>query len=204
MKLLIFSLFIIFSFTSCQDSSKDKVSLMNGYKDGVNPNSLAYKSANSQKNRENKIELSKIDSKTKIEIAKIKSGNQLLIAKVNATAKKDVAITDSSTKIQTSKIDALTKKDDIETNLYIAIAFIIAILLALFLLYFNNKKSRELKAKLHKEDLEHEQRLKEQEYNEKRLHKMLDLVGEGKLSTEMEQEIIISLTKPDHNLIESK
>lgn len=168
---------------------------------GVNPNSTSYVSVNNQKNRENKIEISKIDSQTKIEIAKIKSTNDLKIAKVNADAKKDVAKTDSTTQIQTSQIDAITKKDDIQNSFYITIAIVVIIALAMLLLFLNNKKNRELKKKIHEDKLRHEQALKEQEYNEKRLYKMLDLVEKGKLSQEMEQEVIHSLTKPQNNLI---
>jgi len=204
MKSIFISLLILLFLIGCQDSSsKNKVSLM-GAKDGVNPNSLAYRSANSQLERKNKLEISKIDSTTKIKIAKIQSENQLNIAKINVAAKKDIAITDSSTKIQTSQIDALTKKDDIKNSLYITIAIIVVIMLALFLLYFNNKKNRELKNKMHKENLAHEQLLKEREYDEKRLHKMLELVENGKLSPDMQEEVLSALTKPNQTLITKK
>ena len=68
MKSLIISLLIILSVTACQDSSqkKNSVSLMGDYHDGVNPNSLANKSIEKQKDRDNKVEISKISSNTKI------------------------------------------------------------------------------------------------------------------------------------------
>jgi len=208
MKSLLISLLIIFSITGCQDSSrhkasKDNLSLMGSYRDGVNPNSLAYRLADKQKDRENSIKISNIDSNTKIEIAKIESGNKLLIAKVHANTTKEIAQTDSITKIQTSKIDALTKKDNVQNQFYITMAVVIVFLIALFLLYLNNKKNRELKNRLHQDKLNHERLLKEREHDEKRLHKMLDLVGKGKLSSEMEEEILISLTKPESKLLET-
>jgi len=203
-KTSLLSILLFASLTGCQETKlhndKNRISIL-GATTGVNPNSLAYVSANDQKNRENKIAISKIDSNTKIEIAKIKSNNQLEIAKVNANAQKEVAKTDSVTKIQTSKIDAITKKDDIQYNLYISILVIISVMITLYLLYLNNKKNRELKSKLHQEKLQHEQMLKEQELKEKRLHKMLDLVERGKLSPDMEAEVILSLTKPQQNLL---
>ncbi|MEA2098846.1 MAG: hypothetical protein U9P72_01815 [Campylobacterota bacterium] len=205
-KTSLFSLLLILSFSACQDSkfkeNKETISIIGGK--GVNPNSLAYRSANDQKNRENKVEISKIDSNTKIEIAKIESNNQLLIAKVNANTQKEVAKTDSTTKIQTSQIDALTKKDDIQSNLYITITIILALVIAVYLLYLNNKKNRELKNKLHQDKLKHEQMLKEREHEENRLHKMLELVEKGKLSPDMEAEVISSLTKPKQNLLTSE
>jgi len=206
MKYLLLSLLIIFSITGCQDShsSKKKISLMGGYTSGVNPNSIAYQSANDVEDRKNKIEISKIDSNAKIEIAKIQSENQLLIAQVNADSQQKVAKTDSTTRIQTSQIDALTKKDDIQNTLYISIAFVIVLLLAALLFYINNKRNRDLKDKIHQDDLKHAQLLKEREFDEKRLHKMLDLVEKGKLSPDMEKEVIASLTRPTTNLLESK
>jgi hypothetical protein len=210
MKKLILSLLIILLITGCQDNSpykqKNTPSVMGMYHEGVNPNSLAKISASKAKDRLNKIELSKIDAKTKIEIAKINSTSQIKIAEVQAEAKKEVAKTDSTTKIKTSQIDAISKKDDIANQLYITMAIIAAILMALILLYLNNKKNRELKNKLHKETLEHERLLKEKEHNEQRLHKMLELVGKGKLPSEVEEEIILSITqsKQTTNVIESK
>ncbi len=205
MKLLILTILILLSITGCQDSpykNKEHVSIMGG--SGVNPNSLAYKSANDNQERKNKIEISKIDSNTKIEIAKIKSSNELLIAKVNAKAKTEVAKTDAVAKVQTTQIDALTKKDDIQNQLYITISIIIVAFFALVLLFLNNKKNRELKSKLHQEQLMHEQRLKDREHDERRLHKILELVEKGKLPSDMERDILASLAKPSSTLIESK
>jgi len=204
-KSIYISLLTVLLMTACSDSkSEKKVSLMGDDSIKVEKNSFVYKSQENQNERKNKVELSKIDATTKIEIAKIQSNNNLLIAKVKADAKKDVAHTDSITKIQTTKIDSVTKKDDIQSNLYITIALILVLSFALFLLYLNNKKNRELKTKIHQDDLKHEQLLKEREYDERRLHKMLDLVAEGKLSGDMAEEIITSLTKPKRNIIESK
>lgn len=203
MKLFIFSLLIILSITGCQNSSSKKndgVYVM-GYKNGVNPNSLAYKSADKHKDRQNKIEIAKMDSTTKIEIAKINSTSQLHIAKVEAEAKTDIAKTDSTTKIKTSQIDATTKKEDIQSFFNIMIIISVVVAFALLLFYLNNKKNRELKRKLQKDKLEHEMHLKEREHEEQRLHKMLELVKDGKLSQDMEKEIIASLTKPTTKLI---
>ncbi len=209
MKFLSVLILITLAFSGCQDSryiKQQKPVMINGYHVGVNPNSMANKAQDKSKDRQNKLEISKIDSNTKIEIAKIKSNNQLQIAKVQAIAKTDVAKTDSTTKIQTTKIEATTKKDDLQNSLYITIAVVVLVIFALFLLYLNNKKSRDLKVKLQKDQLFHDRLLKEREYEEQRLHKMLQLVGNGKLSPEMEEKLIISLTKPreDLTLIESK
>jgi len=208
MKFILISILTILSITGCQDSStRNGVAMMNDHRSGVNRNSLAYVAGDKNAERKNKLEISKLNSDAKIEIAKIESGNKLEIAKINAETKKEVAHTDSTTKIKTTQIDSLTKKDDMKNTLYISIAIIFSIVIALFLLYFNNKKNRELKTKLHQDQLQHELHIKEREHDERRLHKMLELVEKGKLSPEMQEEVIVSLTKPKLEtvtLIESK
>lgn len=207
MKSIIITLITIF-LAGCQTSSShERVVMLNNHKHSAtnaintqNPNSIANKALEKQKekqeDRKNKIELSKIDAQTKIEIEKIKSQNQLQIAKVEASIKKEMAKTDSSTKVKISQIDATTKKDDVKIRLYTTIAVVVISLFALFLFYLNSKRNRELKNKMHKEELEQERLLKERELEEQRLHKMLELVGGGKLSLEMEKEVILSLTQP--------
>ena len=202
-KLIIISLTIAFFTTGCQDSApKQKAYLINGQ--GVNPNSLSSKANDKAQDRQNKLKLSKIDSDTKIQIAKIESDNKLLIAKIKADATKEVAQTDSRTKIQTTKIDATTKKEDTQMTFYIAIALVIVVIIALILLYLNNKHNRELKSKLHEDKLKQELDLKEREHHEQRLHKMLDLIADGKLSPKVEEEIISSISNDTPKKLESK
>lgn len=203
MKLIVLAITIMLLISGCQDSSSKKGAyLMDGK--GVNPNSLAYSANNNAQERANKVELQKIDAAAKIEIAKIESGNKLLIAQVNADANKEVAQTDSKTKIQTTQIDATTKKEDSALTFYIAIALVIVVIIALILLYLNNKQNRALKAKMHEDKLKQELDLKEREHQEQRVLKMLDLVAAGKLSPQMEEEIILSISNPKQKTIESK
>lgn len=202
-----FLFFILTIFiTGCQQEGSSYPFMLNTYKltsnEGVNLNSLAYKSEEASKNRENRLKKSEIDANAKIEIAKIESESKLKIAKVNAEVKKEVVHTTSKTKIKTSEIDSRTKKEEIESQLYVAIALIILVMLALILLYFNSKKNRELKIQLQQEELAHAKELREREFEETRMHKMLELIAEGKLSNEMEQEVILALTQPKTTTIE--
>jgi len=179
-------------FVGCQDNTKEKVRLMGGQK-----SPFIYSQSNeNDKNRENQVKISTIDAKTKVEIAKIEAENKALIAKLEAATSKEVAKTDSTTKIQTAVIDSSVKKDGIKSTTYIAIAIIILLVIALFIFYFNSKKNRELKARLNKEKIDKDILIHERELTEKRFHKILDLVGEGKLSEEVEQDVIKSLTNP--------
>jgi len=185
------------------DKESHKIKLLNGstLRTGVNPNSMANIAQDRQKDRENRVELSKIEANTKIELEKIRSQNQLHIAKLNAEAQKDIAQKESVTKIKTSQLEVDMKREGMHYGIYIVIAVIILIMIALLLLYLNAKKNRELKKRLHEEKLLHEQFLKEKELEEQRLHKILDLVAAGKMPQTIEEEVILSISKPQTKVI---
>ena len=193
MKTILLTLLITITFTACQEGTHTRdITLLNATKE--QNKELKNKLHEKELDRQNKLELQKLNAKTKIEIAKIESTSKLEIAKVDSQTKKDVATTDSTTIIEKSKIESLTKKEDIEYKLYITLAGIFVALIALVLIYFNNKRNRELKNKLHKEQLEHELRVREREHEEQRLQKMLELVGEGKLAPHLEEQVVMSIT----------
>jgi len=197
MKLLFGSIFLFILFTGCtHNDTQQRVSLM-----GEKSSASSFKSTEQQQERQNKLELSKIEASTKIELEKIKSQNQLQIAKLNATTQTQIAQTDSQTKIQTSQLDAKTKQESMQYMVYIVIAVIIVILVALILLYLNSKKNRELQRKLQEEKLKHERILKEKELEEQRLHKVLELVAEGKLPQNIQEEVILSISKSNAKTI---
>ena len=200
----IFLVSIIF-FTGCREGASSqqarRIHLLNPPQTtnnitGINPNSLANKSADSALERENQLKLSKIEAEARVEIEKIKSENQLQIAKINAEAQKRVAETDLKAKVQTSQIDAKTSKETIQYSIYIVITIALLVLAVFILLYLNAKKNRELKKQLHDEKLRHEQFLKEKELEEQRVHKLLELIASGKVAKNVEKEVILSIAKP--------
>jgi len=199
--LWIVSVFLFFSGCGEGTSSQNaRVHLLNPPKTtnvtGVNPNSLAHRSADKALERQNQIKLSKIEAEAKVEIERIKSENQLKIAKINAEAQKRVAETDLKSKVQTSQIDANTHKETIQYTVYIVIVIVLLVLAVFILLYLNAKKNRELKKQLHDEQLRHEQFLKEKELEEQRVHKLLELIASGKVAKNVEKEVILSIAKP--------
>ncbi len=208
MKSLIISIILLLSISGCQESSyrgHNTPSLNSNHyitSSRNNPNSLSNKAIERDKDRKDKLEMSKIKSNTQIELAKINSNNRLQIAQVNANATKEVAQTNSKTEIKTSEIDAITSKANMQNQFYIILALILAVTIGFLLLFINNKKNRDLKNKLYQDQLNHEILLKEREHEERRLIKMLDLVSEGKISPIMEEEIILSLTQPKQKKIE--
>ena len=197
-------LFLLAAFSGCGESTHSKkVSLLGADTTGVNPNSLAYLSADKNEERKNRLELSKIEADAKVEIAKIQTQGQLNIAKLNAQTQQEIAKFDARTKITTSTLDASTKKETMQYTVYIVIAVVILLIIALFLLYQNSKRNRELKKELQEEKLRHEKALHEKELEEKRLHKVLDLVAAGKMPSTIEEEVILSISTPRNRLIDS-
>ena len=201
---MIFLLFTISLFSGCgENTHSKKVSLLGADTTSVNPNSLAYLSADKNEERKNRLELSKIEADAKVQIAKIQTEGELKIAKVNAQTQQEIAKSDSRTKITTSTLDASTKKETMQYTVYIVIAVILLLIIALFLLYQNSKRNRELKKQLQEEKLRHEKALHEKELEEKRLHKVLDLVAAGKMPSNIEEEVILSISTPKNRLIDS-
>jgi len=201
--ILIF-LFIIVAFSACGGENGNRhVSLLGADTTKVNPNSMAYLSVDKNEDRKNKLELSKIEADAKIEIAKIQSNSQVHIAKVNAQTQQEIAKSDSVTKIKTSQLDASTKKETMQYTVYIVIAVVFFFIVALILLYLNSKKNRELKKALQEAQFIHERDLREKEFEERRIHKILDLVSEGKLPASVKKEVILSLSSPKTKVIEN-
>ncbi len=197
-------LLVVAAFSGCGESKhSEKISLLGADTTGVNPNSLAYLSADKNEERKNKLELSKIEADAKVKIAQIQTQGQLSIAKLNAQTQQEIAKTDSATKITTSQLDASTKKETMQYTVYIVIAVVLFLIIALFLLYQNSKRNRELKKQLQEEKLRHEKALHEKELEEKRLHKVLDLVAAGKMPATIEEEVILSISTPRNRLIDS-
>jgi len=199
--IVVFTVFLFFSGCGEGVSKHNRIHLLNPPQTsdnitGINPNSLANKSAQKALERENQIKLSKIEAEAKIEIEKIRSENQLHIAKINAEAQKSIAHTDFKAKVKTSEIDAQTHKETIQYTVYIVIIIVLLVLAVFILLYLNSKKNRELKKQLHDEQLRHEQFLKEKELEEQRVHKLLELIASGKVAKNVEKEVILSIAKP--------
>ena len=195
--------FIVSIFNGCGDENRksQRITLLGADTTRINPNGLAYISADKVAERKNKIELSKIEADAKVKIAKIQTQGQLSIAQVNAKTQQEIAKSNSIAKITASKVDANTKKETMQYTVYIVIAIVLLLMIAVFLLYQNSKKNRELKKELEEEKLRHEKALLEKELEEKRLHKILDLVAAGKMPATIEEEVILAISKPKDKFI---
>jgi hypothetical protein len=170
---------------------------------GQNKNFLNYTSQAEQKIKAKelelakKLELAKLENKTKLEIEKIKAQHQLEIQKLKSQSKVTIANTDATTKVKTSKIDAQVLREKTFMTMYISIAFAVVLIVGLVLLYFNAKKNRELKQQQH----ENEMMMKQKELEEQRLHKMLDLIADGKISKDVENEILLTMSRSNMKLL---
>jgi len=190
--------------SACQEGNNSKPYLKDGYiSDGVNPNSVAFKSKDNALERENRVKMAEIQANSKIEIAKIESLKAVKVAKIDSEAKKDIAQKTAITTLEVTKLDTQTKEKQSILNLYIAIGFLLALLIGVILWFRHKRQELELKTKLDENRLRHELEIKEKELQEQRIQKVLDLAISGHLPQEMQKEVINSLTQPEVKRIES-
>jgi uncharacterized membrane protein YciS (DUF1049 family) len=190
--------------SGCQEGKNSKPYLKNGYIGaGVNPNSAAFKSKENNLDRENKIKMAEIEANSKIEIAKIESMKALNVAKIDSEAKKDIAQKTATVTLETTKLDTQTKEHQSMITLYIAVGFLLALIIAVILWFRYKRQALELQTKLEEQRLKQELEIKDKELQEQRIQKVLDLAISGQLPQEMQQEVINSLTKPETKVIES-
>jgi len=188
-------------FSGCNETSHQKATLL-GQKQGVNPNSIAIQSAQKAQDRQNQLEIAKIQADAQVQMAKIQSQSQLQAVELQTKTQEKVAQIDATTKVQTAQMQIATKKESMKYTLYIAIAVIILLIIALILYYLNAKKKAELQKQLLEERLRHEEKLKARELEEQRVHKLLELIGDGKLPKQVEEEVIHAISTPKNKLIE--
>ncbi len=191
--------------SGCQEGHNSKPYLKNGYIGaGVNPNSAAFKAKDNALERENKIKMAEIEANSKIEIAKIESMKALNVAKIDSEAKKEIAQKTATVTLETTKLDTQTKEHQSMITLYIAVGFLVALLIAIILWFRYKRKALEFQTKLEEQRLKQELEMKDKELQEQRIQKVLDLAISGQLPQEMQEEVISSLTKPQTKVIESK
>ncbi|SFV69481.1 hypothetical protein MNB_SM-5-491 [hydrothermal vent metagenome] len=201
--------------SGCDEGSGNRhLSLLGVDTTKVNPNALSSKTSpvvekNEEKNkslaeeRKSKLELSKLEAETKIKIAKIQSESQMHIAKVKAETAQKIAKSDALTKMQTSQLDVSTRKETMQYSVYIVIAIVLFFIVGVILVYLNGKKNRELQKELQEAQFRHERDLREKEFEERRIHKILDLVSKGKLAASVQKEVLLSISAPKNKVIEN-
>jgi Flp pilus assembly protein TadB len=200
----IFLIPILFLVLGCQEQNNKPKLLHKNDVTKVNPNSLYHLSKDKALERQNKLEIAKIQAQAKVETEKIKAQKDIEVAKVTTQAQKEITTKTATTNLEMSKIEAQTKEKQSQVSLYIAILFVLVILLALFLWYKHKKKTLEIKEKLEAQRLEHQKALKEREFQEQRIHKVLELAADGKLPKEVQKDVIASITKTTNPTIEHK
>jgi len=195
----------LLTLSACQEGNSSKPYLKDGYiGNGVNTNSIAFKSKDNALERENRVKMAEIQANSKVEIAKIESIKAVEVAKIDSEAKKDIAQKTATSTLEVTKLDTQTKEHQSMITLYIAIGFLVALLIGIILWFRYKRQSLELKTKLEENRLRHELEIKDKELQEQRIQKVLDLAISGHLPQEMQKEVINSLTKPETKVLESR
>ncbi len=199
-------LFIFIFIIGCQKGYQDEDNKAHFNQSNIklfgNMNNKIHLVENKEAILDKKIKMKELETKAKIEIAKINSKSQVEVTKLKTTASTTVAQTDANARITTTKIDAQALKEKTKITMYTAGAFIVVLIIGFIFLFLNSKKNRELKQMLHAQDME----FKHKELEEKRVHKMLDLIANDKVGPELQKEILLSMTKQKESieLIENK
>jgi len=188
----------------CQEQNQKAKLLGHTNQNIYNPNSLAAISKEKANERANRLEIAKIDASAKIETKKIEAQKDIEIAKIDASTQKEVANSTAVASLKISQIDAKTKEKASDTFLMVTVVIVLVFLLVFYLWYKQKKEATRVKAELEKERLKQEKELKEREFQEQRINKVLELAVDGKLPKEIEKEVIEAIAHTNTTTIEHK
>ena len=139
-------------------------------------------------------ELKRLELESQKEIAKIEMQKAVELEKIRAEAKKSEVMSQKEIALK----EAMLKEKELDdrrssNNWYIAlsITFFTVVTLLLYRLFREHQRT---KLQLHKERMAHEAAMKEKELQTKILEKMLDAVGNGKLTPEQHERLLESIS----------
>jgi len=187
---IVLSIAIILSITGCQDSGQkprliDQENSKKSYAQTILGSSSKPKISDEKRlELESKKEIAKIEMQKAIEIEKIKAE----VEKAKILNSKDKFLKEIEVQIDELKASKNFKFWIIFTTLVI-FGIIVWLIYKLF------KHHQATKLKIHREKIEAEKELKEKELQVRVVEKMIDAIGEGKLSEEQQKLLLESLNK---------
>ncbi|WP_456404614.1 hypothetical protein [Hydrogenimonas sp.] len=131
---------------------------------------------------ESKRELAKIEMQKAVEVEKVKAE----VKKAELMTKKEMALKEAE--IKKSEIE----KEDRANSWIVTLAILFFSVLS-FLVYKLFRDHQRVKLQLHREKMSHEAKLKEKELQARMVEKIIEAVGEGKLTPEQHERLIESL-----------
>ncbi len=132
---------------------------------------------------ESKSELAKIEMQKAIEVEKVKAD----VKKAEIMTRKEMALKEAE--IKKSEIE----KEERANNWIVTLAILFFSTLSI-LFYRLFKDHQRAKLQLHRERMSHEANLKEKELQARMVEKIIEAVGEGKLTPEQHERLIESLS----------
>ena len=187
---IVLSIAIILSITGCQNSGQkprliDQENSKKSYAQTILGNSSKPKISDEKRlELESKKEIAKIEMQKAIAIEKIKTE----ALKAKTLSEKEISL--KQLELQKSKIE-----DSKVLNKWIITLTIIAFIVMIWLIYKLFKHYQAVKLKIHREKIEAEKELKDKELQVRVVEKMIDAMGEGKLSEEQQKLLLESLNK---------
>jgi len=139
------------------------------------------------------IELSKAAVDGKVSMAEIELKKILESEKTKQLIQNQThseALLENKNRYEQDKRDALFAKDELEFYKIIAAIVGFLLLLLIFVIYFFKKMGEVNKLKMNENELTHQMQLKMLEHQSQNFDKMLELVSSGKLSENVEKELL--------------
>ncbi len=192
-KRLFFPIWLIFSvsiFSGCETAGQ-KAQLMGREQQKIDYANTILKNRAIQDEKE----LKRMELESKKEIAKIQMQKEIEVERLKTEAKKTEVLSQREIELKKAEL----KKSEIESQKsynewFIAlVATIFAV--TVLLLYKLFREHQRVKLQLHREKMAHEASLKERELQARIVEKMIDAVGNGKLTPEQHEKLIESMGK---------
>ncbi|MCF6201954.1 MAG: hypothetical protein L3J42_07530 [Hydrogenimonas sp.] len=139
-------------------------------------------------------ELKKAELQTQKEIAKLQMQKAIEVEKIKAEAKKSEVLSRKEIAMREAELkERELEKRSSSDNWFMIIGtlFLAALLLLLYKIFREHQRT---KLQLHKERMVHEAAIREKELQAKIIEKMLDAVGEGKLTPEQHEKLLESMS----------
>jgi len=141
-------------------------------------------------------DIKRMELESQKEIAKIEMQKAIEVEKVKAEVKKAEVESQKEIELMKAELRKQELEKEIWANKWIVILAVIFFFMMVLLIYKLFKDHQRLKMQLHKEKMAHEANLKERELQARVVEKMIEAVGEGKLTPEQHERLIASIQNP--------
>ena len=195
MRKILFISFIIILFSGCQyekselkslnhiDTKEKKTKLKE-------QNKTVQVMAIKKENNEQKYKLQQLEANSKLELAKLNAQKEQNIKEIEYKRSIEEAKINRDIAIEKQKNNTIIEEKRLNFLTVGLIVVAVIALLILFVIVFINKKNRETKLKMQKEEIKKEKELQKNEHYNQRINKMLDIVSSKEINENVENQLL--------------